>query len=82
MAVILLVLERRTEFDQPLLQLWTAQSRHPNVEEDAARDIFGRQAIQQELARSVGRHLVTGVLQTTLHRSRERRIVVYNMHKP
>ena len=54
--------QRRAEFAQALLQLRSAQFRYLHVEEDAARDIFARQAIQQVLGRRIGRDLVTGVL--------------------
>ena len=73
--------QRRTEFAQALLQFRTAQSRYPHVEEDAARHTFARQADQQMQGRSIGRHLVTGVFQTTFHRFPEGRIVVDNVHE-
>ena len=52
--------QRRTEFAQAPLQLRTTQFRYPHVEEDAARDTFVRQALQQMLGRSIGLDLVTG----------------------
>jgi hypothetical protein len=73
---------RRTEFAQAILQLRTAQFRYPHVEEDAARDTFVRQTIQQRLGRSIGRDLVTGSLQTTLYRCPEGRIVVDYVYEP
>ena len=74
--------QARTEFAQTLLQLRTAQFWYSNVEEDAARDTFARQAIQQGLSRSIDRDLVTSSLQTTFHRSPEGRVVVDYMHEP
>src|SRR5882762_8360213 len=70
----------RAEFAQALLQLRTAQSRHPHVEEDAARHTLARQSVQQMLSRSIGRDLVTGEFQATFHRCPEGRIVIDNMY--
>ena len=47
--------QRRTKFDQPLLQFGTAQSRYLHIEEDAAWNTFARQVVQQMLRRSVCR---------------------------
>src|ERR1700688_214271 len=73
---------RRTKFAQAILQLRSAQSRHPHVKKDTARHIFGPQTVQHLQRRRIGRNLVTGVLQTTFHRGPEGRVVVNNMHKP
>ena len=72
----------RAEFTQPGLQCRTVQSGYLHVQENAARDTFARQSLQQVLSRSVGRDLVTGALQTAFYRCPEGRIVVDNMYKP
>jgi hypothetical protein len=73
--------ERRTKFAQTPLQLRTAQLRYSHVEEDAARDTFARQAIQQVLGRSIGRDLLTGLRQTTFHRLPDGRVVIDHMYE-
>src|SRR5450631_1225475 len=72
----------RAEFAQATLKLWSAQSRYPHVEEDAAQFTFVWQAIQQMLGRRIGRDLIASFRQTTFHRGPEGRIVVNNMHEP
>src|SRR5258707_7557757 len=58
----------RAEFAQALLQLLTAQSRHPHVEEDTARHTLARQSVQQKLSRFIVRDLVIEEFQPTFHR--------------
>src|SRR6266850_1890525 len=74
--------QRRTKFAQALLQLRTTQSRHPHVEEDAARHTLARQSVQQMLCRSIGRDLVTSEFQTTFHRCPEGRVVIDYVYEP
>jgi len=73
--------QRRSEFGQAILEFWSAQSRYPHVEQDAANHAIARQAVQQMLSRSVGRDFVTGVSQTTFNSRSERSIVIDYVHK-
>jgi hypothetical protein len=52
----------RAKFAKAILEFWSAQSRYPHVEEDAAQFAFARQAIEQILGRRIGRDLVASLM--------------------
>ena len=72
----------RTEFAQPRL---AAPDRSVPVSArrgECSSGYFRSASDPASAGRSIGRHVVTGVLQTTFHRRPEGRIVVDNVHEP